>query len=76
MFNNGISKKLDIYSIIENHKALIGIEKLLEKQVFNKVRIGEMGELVWDSIIQSEFNGETSLLDYDISPEFAYFNAI
>ncbi len=74
-FNNGISKKLDVYPLIQNHKDLVGIDKLLEAQVFNNVRIGEMGELVWDNIIKTEYNGETILMNYDISPEFAFVNA-
>jgi len=74
-FNNGISKKLDVYPLIQNHKDLVGIDKLLEIPVFKNVRIGEMGELVWDNIIKTEHNGETILMNYDISPEFAYINA-
>jgi len=54
---------------------LVGIDKLLEIPVFKNVRIGEMGELVWDNIIKTEHNGETILMNYDISPEFAYINA-
>lgn len=74
-FNNGISKKLDVYPLIQNHKNLAGIEQLLEVPIFKNVRIGEMGELVWDNIIKTEYNGETMLMNYDISPEFAFSNA-
>ncbi len=74
-FNNGISKVLDVYPLIQNHKDLVGIDKLLEMQVFSSVRVGEMGELVWDNIIKTEYNGETILMNYDISPEFAFIHA-
>ena len=74
-FNNGISKKLDVYPLIQNHKNLDGIDRLLDEQVFKNVRIGELGELVWDNIIKSEYNGETTMMNYDISPEFAFVHA-
>lgn len=74
-FNIGISKKLDVYPLIQNHKNLVGIEQLLDVPVFKNVRIGEMGELVWDNIIKTEYNGETTFMNYDISPEFAFIHA-
>ena len=40
-FNNGISKKLDVYPLIQNHKDLAGIEQLLEVHVLKNVRIGQ-----------------------------------
>ena len=74
-FNNTAVKKLDILPLIENHKNLQGIEQLLESQIFKKVRIGEMGQIVWDNIIKTNYNGEQMIWDYDISPEFAFENA-
>ncbi len=58
-FNNGAIKKLDVKPIIEHHLHLSGVEDLLNETIFNKVRIGEFGEIVY----------------YDISPEFAYQNS-
>ena len=74
-FNNKAIKKLDVLPLIENHKNLQGIEQLLESQIFKKVRIGEMGQIVWDNIIKTNYNGEQMIWDYDISPEFAFENA-
>ncbi|MEI6751916.1 MAG: hypothetical protein WCK78_01990 [Paludibacter sp.] len=75
-FNNGIVKKIDILPIIENHKHIVGVQNLLNESVFNTVRIGEFGEIVWDKIVKSSRNGEDITWDYDISPEFAYENSI
>ena len=71
-FNNGVVKKLDILPIIENHKQLEGVQNLLNESVFNTVRIGEFGEIVWDKIVRNSHNAEEIYWDYDISPEFAY----
>ena len=74
-FNNQAIKKLDILPLIENHKNLQCIEQLLESQIFNKARIGKMGQIVWDNIISTNYNGVEMIWDYDISPEFAFENA-
>jgi len=75
-FNNGVIKKLEILPIIEKHKHLNGVESLLSKNVFNKVRIGEFGEIVWDKIVRTIQDEQELIWDYDISPEFAYQNSI
>lgn len=74
-FNDGAVRKLDILPIIENHKHLKGVERLLNKSIFENVRIGEFGEIVWDRIVQTTDNGVEIYWDYDISPEFAYENS-
>lgn len=71
-FNNGMIRKLDILPIIENHKKLDGVQNLLNESVFNTVRVGEFGEIVWDKIVKNSHNGEVTLWDYDISPEYAF----
>ena len=75
-FNNGVVKKLDILPIIENQKHLEGVQTLLNESVFNTVRIGEFGEIVWDKIVKNSRAGEVKYWDYDISPEFAYENSV
>ncbi|MFP5041761.1 hypothetical protein [Parasediminibacterium sp. JCM 36343] len=67
---------MDVYPLIQNHKNLNGIEQLLANQVFSKARIGEMGEIVWDKIIKTNVYGKVVIWDYDISPEFAFYNAV
>jgi len=74
-FNNGAIKKLDVLPIIEHHKHLNGVDSLLNEAVFNKVKIGEFGEIMWEKIVKTSQNGEVVSWDYDISPEFAYHNA-
>ena len=70
-FNDGAVKKVDILPLIEDHKHLKGVERLLNKAVFDNVRIGEFGEIVWDRIVQTIDNGEEIYWDYDISPQRA-----
>jgi hypothetical protein len=43
---------------------------------FNKVRIGESGEIVWGNIVKTEQKVEILFWDNDISHEFAYENPI
>lgn len=74
-FNNGITKKLNVYPLIENHKNLKGIQKLLDIQTFKKAQIGEAGEIVWNKIITTTYKDIDQIWDYDISPEFAFENA-
>ena len=73
-FNNGITKAINVLPLLEKHKHLPGIEKLKEKNIFLKARIGIFGEIVWDKIIQSANANENELWDYDISPEFVFYN--
>ncbi len=75
-FNNNSLKKLDILPLIQNHKELNGIEQLMDSETFKKARVGEMGEILWDKIITTNYNGEEVIWDYDISPEFAFENGI
>ena len=75
-FNNGIVRTIDVGPIIKKHSNLEGIEKLKNAETFSKVTIGEFGEIVWDKIITTTYQGEKILWDYDISPEFIFENAI
>lgn len=70
-FNDGQIKKLDVYPIIQNHLHLKGVNNLLNLAVFDKAKVGDFGEIFWSNIV--ELKDET-LLDYDISPEYFYFN--
>jgi Protein of unknown function (DUF2442) len=75
-FNNGITKAIDIMPLLEKHKHLSGIEKLKEKNVFSNARIGMFGEIVWDKIIRFSNSGKDEMWDYDISPEFVFYNGV
>ena len=61
--------------MIENHRHLKGIEQLLDARVFASVRVGDVGQIVWDKIITIPYNGEDTVWDYDISPELAFQNS-
>ena len=71
-FNNGEIKVIDILPILNNHSKLKGIQKLYQQEFFEKVEIGEFGELVWRNCIELDHDGQSQLWDYDISPEFVY----
>ena len=75
-FNNGITKAIDVMPLLEKHKHLQGIEKLKEKNIFSKARIGMFGEIVWDKIIRLADSKENEMWDYDISPEFVFYNGV
>jgi hypothetical protein len=70
VFNNLDQKVLDFLPIIQ--KDLIQFEslnKLLDKDLFKTVQIGEMGELYWEGLIEYE---DGNIWNYDISPELCF----
>lgn len=73
-FNDGVQKTIDIEPLINNHLHLKGASKILDFQNFSKVKMGELGELKWENIIEVEHKGVKYIWDYDISPEFIYEN--
>ncbi len=72
-FNNGSTKKIDVLPIINNQKHLKGIDSLTDKNIFNTVAIGELGELYWKDIYIDQQNQKWN---YDLSPEFVFYNGI
>lgn len=73
LFTNGIKKKLEVLPLLQNHAHLQGIDQLKDKAVFNKVAVGEMGEVFWENIITSKTNEKWN---YDISPDYIFHNGI
>lgn len=71
-FNNGMVKKLDVKPLLEQHLHLDGVSKLLQQKNFEKARVGAMGEILWDDIVNIHYKEEEQLWAYDISPEFAF----
>ncbi len=69
LLSNGAIKSIDMEPLLQNHKHLKGIEKLYNQDVFNKVKIGILGEILWEKIIVTEHNGEINIWDYDVSSE-------
>ena len=64
--NDILVKKIDILPLLENHKNLAGIEKLMNFENFKQVNIGIFGELFWENTIENKYG----IWNYDISPEF------
>ena len=75
-FNNGLIRTIDVGPVLKKHSNLEGIEKLNNAETFAKARIGIFGEIVWDKLITTMHDGEKTVWDYDISPEFILENAI
>ena len=75
-FNNGIVRTIDVEPIIKKHANLEGIEKLKKTETFSKASVGIFGEIVWNEIITTTYNGQQSVWDYDLSPEFIFENSI
>jgi hypothetical protein len=71
-FNDGRIATINVKPLLESQQHLLGIEKLFDETIFKKVRIGIMGELVWENIITTIYNNETTIWDYDISPELVW----
>jgi Protein of unknown function (DUF2442) len=76
IFNNGVSKTIDVLPLLQDHKHLPGIEKLKDENAFAKARVGLFGEIIWDNIIEMKNGDEKEIWDYDISPEFAFYNGV
>ena len=70
-FNNGIEKEIDVLPLLNAHKNLKGIEKLKDKNNFRNAKIGFLGEIYWENIIENSKTNE--IWNYDISPEFVYY---
>ncbi len=73
-FNTGVIKKINVLPLLKNHAHLVGIDKLYNEKVFATATIGKNGEILWKNIIQIQYKNETNIWDYDISPEFVYYN--
>lgn len=74
-FNNGEKRLFDLEKALDISNRYV--KKILRPDVFNKVSIGEFGEIKWDG--QGEIQDDTGHLipcDYDISPEFVYRHSI
>jgi hypothetical protein len=72
-FTTGAVKWLDVAPILRDHTHLKGIETLWDEKVFNQARVGEMGEVLWPSIIKTDALDHGPVVwDYDISPEFIF----
>jgi hypothetical protein len=69
--NDGSKRMIDVKPLLEKHHHFAGISDLLRKERFMEVEIGQMGEICWRRVIH--FAGNEELWDYDISPEFIFY---
>jgi len=71
-FTNGEKRVLDLASSLNDKYS----KKIFSENQFNKVKLGSLGEIYWEGIGEIRgLNGEIEPCNYDISPEFAYFNS-
>jgi hypothetical protein len=72
-FDTGTKKILNIQPLLENHAHLEGINLLKNNAIFEKVAVGQMGEVYWENIITTQ---NKQIWNYDISPEYVFYNGI
>lgn len=70
--NNGIKKSIDVLECLNDHSHLRGIISLKNWTEFQKVKIGEFGELTWEKVMKID----NLNWNYDISPEFIFYNGV
>jgi hypothetical protein len=71
VFNTGEERMFDLKKALSIEDPFV--KKILRPEVFEKVKIGEFGQLYWQNIGEiRELNDTVSPCDYDISPEFVY----
>ena len=71
VFNTGEVRIFNLQKSLDKNNRFV--RKVLSLEVFEKVKLGDFGELYWDEIGEiKELNGSISSCNYDISPEFVY----
>jgi len=74
IFDNGEEKLLNLKSKLNDKFAL---KILSDFNILQNAQIGEVGEIFWkDAAEIIGIDGKTEKCNYDISPEFAYYNSI
>jgi hypothetical protein len=74
-FNNGELRQLDLESVLSTEDKYV--QKILTPDVFSKVKIGEFGQIYWENIAEiKDLNGKSIPCEYDLSPEFVYYNSV
>jgi hypothetical protein len=74
VFNTGEMRVLDITLVLDSTNKLV--KKLSNQDVFKNAKIGQFGEIYWEEIGEiQELDGTISKCNYDISPEFVFYNS-
>jgi hypothetical protein len=75
-FNNGEIKKLFVEPIFQNQPNKLIAEKILNPDFFCQVQLGELGQIYWaDAAQMKDEKGNWMSCEFDISPEFIYYNS-
>ncbi len=75
VFNTGETRILDITLSLDSNNLFV--KKLINQEVFKKAKLGQFGEIYWEEIGEiQELDGTISSCDYDISPQFVFYNSI
>ncbi|MCX6350280.1 MAG: DUF2442 domain-containing protein [Bacteroidetes bacterium] len=75
-FNNGEIRRLDMETYLGKQNQHVIKEKIMNADFFKQVKIGELGQILWqDAAWMEDENGNTILCEFDISPEFVYYNS-
>lgn len=74
-FDNGEMRDLDIKTFMDRNGKYS--KKVYDLSVFNKVKLGDFGQIYWDGIAKMRtLDGNLIPTEYDICPDFAYMNSI
>jgi len=75
-FTNGEVWLINVGKLFANKTDDIYAQKILNKSIFDSVKIGEMGQFYWENVAQmKDYGGQTIPCEYDMSPEFVYHNS-
>jgi hypothetical protein len=73
-FNTGETKILDLTKTLDQNNKFV--KKLIENDRYKSAKIGLFGEIYWENIGEiKDYDGSIISCEYDISPEFAYYNS-
>lgn len=75
-FENNELKTLNIKALDFSSYSKSIIDKLFEKNVFEKVKIGALGQIYWENVAtMQDYDGKTIPCEFDISPEYVYLTS-
>lgn len=73
-FNTGETKILDLTTSLDQNNKFV--KKLIKNDTYKFAKIGSFGEIYWENIGEiKDYDGTIIPCEYDISPEFAYYNS-
>ena len=75
-FSRNEVKLFAMETLLKNGIPHVNTEKLLLPDVFCKAKIGELGQLYWNNVATMKQGNTTIACEYDISPEYVYYNSI